>query len=58
MADKKEKMNWNIGEQIRIAKDSFEKRPSWVKQISHFSGTNTSGAGNQAQGGEKSDKKK
>lgn len=42
MAEKKEKIDWNIKRQAEIAKQSFEKRPLWVKSISHFSGTNTS----------------
>lgn len=36
MADRE----WDIREQARIAKASYDARPAWVKRISHFAGTN------------------
>lgn len=35
-----EKRDWNIAEQVRIAKANFDARPEWVKRISYFAGTN------------------
>lgn len=31
---------WDIAEQVRIAKANYDARPEWVKSISHFAGTN------------------
>jgi hypothetical protein len=54
----KEKREWNIKEQAEIARESFEKRPAWVKSISHFSGTNTSsGSGSSSTEIKKTSKK-
>ena len=33
---KKEPIIWNIKEQAEIAKKSYEERPDWIKQISHW----------------------
>lgn len=41
MEKKKVEREWNIKEEADIAKASYEKRPAWLKSISHFSGTNT-----------------
>ncbi len=46
MSDEKRTRVWNIKQQADIAMKSFEKRPDWVKSISHFSGTNTSVSNN------------
>jgi hypothetical protein len=59
MADK-ESREWNIKEQAEKARTSFEERPSWMKSISHFSGTNTAASNGKSEKveGEKSKKTK